>query len=128
MQYLLDTHILIWLTTNDHKLSDETRKIVDQNNCCISSVSIWEVALKFSIGKLSLEGGLAEFLKAVNDLNFERIEITDHHLLELNKLVLYPEHKDPFDRLLIAQAKAERMKIVTNDKEFKKYDLEIIWN
>ena len=128
MKYLLDTHILLWLTTDDQKLSNEVRKIVDQNNCCISSVSIWEVALKFSIGKLNLDGGLAEFLNAVNDLNFERIEITDPHLLELSKLVLYPEHKDPFDRLLIAQAKAEGMKIVTNDKEFKKYDLEIIWN
>jgi PIN domain nuclease of toxin-antitoxin system len=121
--YLLDTHIILWLTTDDKQLTETTKEIIQQGHCFVSTVSLWEVAIKFSIGKLKLEGGLTAFLDVVKDLDFERIDIEDAHLNSIEGLPKFENHKAPFDRLLIAQAINERLTVITHDENFGLYDV-----
>ncbi len=123
---LLDTHILLWLTTDDVRLSDSTKKIILSRRCLVSTISLWEITIKFSNNKLKLDGGLIEFLKAIADLNFEYLNITDKDLMALNELPKFENHKDPFDRLLIAQAKANDLEVISHDDHFKMYDLKLL--
>ncbi len=127
MKYLLDTHILLWMTTEDERLKTSVHTLLKREECVISVGSLWEAAIKFSIGKLKLDGGLKAFLDEANKLNFLQLEIRNNHLLELNQLPHFDFHKDPFDRLLIAQAKAENLTIITADSNFKHYNIKILF-
>jgi PIN domain nuclease of toxin-antitoxin system len=124
--YLLDTHIILWLTTDNKQLSEHTKDIIRKGYCFISTVSLWEVAIKFSIGKLKLDGGLTVFLNTVAELDFQRMDIEDSHLNSLESLPKFENHKDPFDRLLIAQAINEGLTIITHDENFGLYDVGIL--
>ena len=127
MDLLLDTHTLIWFVEDDKKLSDNARINVENlaNPCSISIACIWEIAIKISIGKLKMVQPFKHLYKTLNKNRIEFLPITFEHTLLVSKLEL--RHRDPFDRLIIAQAQAENMTIVTKDPNFKKYSVELLW-
>lgn len=123
MNLLLDTHTLIWVFSNDPKLSAKARAaIIDPNNTVfVSAVTAWEIAIKKAIGKLKAPGNYEEGLKRYR---FTPLDITATHALAVEHLPTH--HNDPFDRLLIAQAQLEKLTLVTRDQRFKAYDVPII--
>jgi PIN domain nuclease of toxin-antitoxin system len=128
MRYLLDTHVVLWAIKNEQLLSQHVKDILtdSRNELFVSLISEWEIAIKVSIGKLELNGTFQEVQTKIDELQFPVIGVKREHLSELLKLPHH--HKDPFDRLLIAQAKAENLTIITSDSNFKNYDIQIIFN
>jgi PIN domain nuclease of toxin-antitoxin system len=127
MKYLLDTHTIIWLIDNSPKVSIEMKEIINQpqNKIFVSSVSLWEIAIKMNLGKLELDFLLDEFFTAVKTSDFDMLQIEDDYLLGLSKLPYL--HKDPFDRLIISTALSEGLTIITIDENIQKYDVPWIW-
>jgi PIN domain nuclease of toxin-antitoxin system len=130
MKYLIDTHILIWHAQDNEKLSPTSIDIIDNmaNEIFVSAVSIWEIAIKKNLGKLEYPDS---FLRMEYDLIanlFELLPLKFSHNELFSKLPQH--HKDPFDRMLIAQAMAEDLTIITQDDKFRAYepDVKIIWN
>jgi PIN domain nuclease of toxin-antitoxin system len=122
MRLLLDTHAFLWFIQGSQNLSATARNLIEDqgNQKLLSIASLWEMLIKVSIGKLDVGMTIAELLsREVNGNGFEVLAIQANHLDELTKLV--SQHKDPFDRLMIAQALAERMPVVTRDEVFGRY-------
>lgn len=118
MKYLLDTHVLIWFAEDDKRLSKDFRDIIsNQNNIVFVSVaSVWETIIKFQLKKIRLKSSIEEIIRKYG---FEVMNIKIEHVLELQKLPSI--HKDPFDRMLVAQTKVEDLILLTADKTVKKY-------
>lgn len=116
MSFLLDTHAFLWFISGDSQLPASIRsKIEDINQpCFISSASLWEITIKQQLGKLTLDISLQVLFEYLDRNQIELIQINYEHLLSLSKLPTY--HSDPFDRLIIAQAIAEDLILVTKDK------------
>lgn len=94
----------------------------------LSRVSLLEVAIKYSIGKLELRGAFQQWMQKVTQVGFTKLEITDQHLASLASLPLLPNHRDPFDRLLIAQALSEDLTLISRDGKFAAYaGLRVQW-
>jgi PIN domain nuclease of toxin-antitoxin system len=128
MRLLLDTHAFLWFIQGSQNLSKTARNLIeDQGNQKLLSVaSLWEMSIKVSSGKLDVGMTIAQLLsREVYGNGFEVFAIQANHLNELTKLVFH--HKDPFDRLIIAQALAERMPAVTQDKAFGRYPVSLLW-
>lgn len=127
MNLLLDTHAFIWFVNGDQNLSPRAGKEILEpgNNKFISIVSIWEIAIKTSLGKLKLTQPFEEVIHQVNDNGFEILPVVFEHTLLVNRLEFH--HRDPFDRLIIAQAMHEELVIVTRDKNFNNYDAKTLW-
>lgn len=124
--YLLDTHTLLWALTDKSKLSEKVQKIIEPaQNLYVSIASFWEIAIKQSIGKLDLKISPSELMEQAEKQYVQIVNITGSHLNQLSSLEKI--HNDPFDRLLISQAKAEGFKILTKDEIIPRYDVEIIW-
>ncbi|MGD0990670.1 MAG: type II toxin-antitoxin system VapC family toxin [Candidatus Sulfotelmatobacter sp.] len=128
MRCLLDTHTLIWWMSSDSHLSTTaSATIKDRNNVSmVSAVSAWEIATKVRLGRLPAAAGLIQDF--VDDLARERIEIlsvTAEHAIRAG--LLPGPHKDPFDRMLIAQALAENVPIVSNDRALDGYGVRRLW-
>jgi PIN domain nuclease of toxin-antitoxin system len=123
MRLLLDTHVLLWWLADDDLLADATRdSIADGDNLVVvSAATAWEIAIKQSIGRLDAPDDLLDVLRS-ND--FEGLSITPAHALAAGRLPLH--HRDPFDRMLIAQAIAEELTVVTIDERFGHYDVELL--
>ena len=123
MKLLLDTHTLIWWLTNDSTLSQTARKAIanPDNLIFVSAASAWEIAIKKTIGKLQAPDDLAE---QIQQKDFLPLPIEISHALKVEQLPLH--HHDHFDRILIAQAMAEKMKIITRDRKFDAYEVETI--
>ena len=128
MRYLIDTHILIWALTGEKKFSKKVQQILTdkKNEIVVSVVSEWEIAIKMSVGKLKLATDIRTFISQIEEDSFGNLAIGRAHLFEYINLPLH--HRDPFDRLLIAQAKQEQMTLITADKVFQLYDVPVIWN
>lgn len=129
MRYLLDTHAFIWLDANPHQLSATVLQLIeDQRNLLYLSVaSVWEMQIKLQMGKLHMEASLSETLESqqvVNQIQILPILLPD--VLALQNLPLH--HKDPFDRLLIAQAVREGMPIISKDVLLHAYPVQVIWS
>jgi PIN domain nuclease of toxin-antitoxin system len=128
VRFLLDTHTLIWWMTNDPHLSKSAHALIEQadNISLVSAVSAWEIATKVRLGRLPAAADLVEDFVA--DLTRERIEIlpvsADHGI---SAGLLRGPHKDPFDRMLIAQALAENVPIISNDKMLDGYGVQRLW-
>lgn len=125
---LLDTHAFIWWASEPEKLSKKALALCENpNNTIILSVaSVWEMQIKMQLGKLKLEAELTDLIdlqRKINDLQILPIEL--EHTLELKNLD--DHHKDPFDRLLVAQSKLEDLIIVSKDANIKKYSIRVIW-
>lgn len=128
LRLLLDTHALIWWLAGDDALSDRAREaIADENNAvAVSAASAMEVATKFRIGKLSQAALLAQNFEAIiADQGFVELAINVHHARLAGEMNI--AHKDPFDRLLIAQAQAEDMVLVSNEVLFDDFAVKRLW-
>lgn len=123
MKYLLDTHILLQWLNNDRTLSHKISEIIanPDNIIFVSSVNTWEITIKKSLGKLEAPNDIE---KAIEANEFQKLPITIEHSTYIANLPLY--HKDPFDRLLIAQAIVERLTLLTCDTQIPKYSVHII--
>lgn len=127
MKYLLDTHALIWFFENDKQLPERIRSVItDGNNTIYASIaSIWEIAIKVGLGKLELT--------LTTDAIFEQIEKDDFILLAITNepinivQTLPHHHRDPFDRMIIAQAQAADCTIISRDAAFDAYDVPVLW-
>lgn len=125
MKYLLDTHTLLWYLDYDENLSKTAKNIINTQNCCYSIATLWEIAIKNSIGKLKLDVPINELSITCEKQNIQILPILPHHI---NGLIDMPFiHRDPFDRLLISQAKTENLTIITRDAMIKKYDVSTLW-
>ena len=122
MRFLLDTHVLLWWLANDQNLSADIRGVIGNPNniCFVSAVTIWEIALKNSIGKLRQPDDL---LAVLQDNRFQILDISAVHCLRVGSLPWH--HKDPFDRLLISQALVEDFVLISVDEKFKLYDVNL---
>ena len=127
MRLLLDTHAFIWFVEDDKKLSGKAKEEIENpdNIIILSIASLWEMSTKISIGRLKLKKPYKEVISYVNEKGIEILSINFEHTLEVSKLEFH--HKDPFDRLIISQAKMENMTIVSKDKLFDDYDIKRLW-
>lgn len=122
MSLLLDTHVVLWWLTDDPTLAAEIKERLDHEpDVYVSPATIWEVAIKQSIGKLHKPADLPE---RIRDSGFRHLDITAEHGVVAGRLPLI--HRDPFDRMLVAQAKVEHLTVVTRDAEIPKYDVETL--
>lgn len=126
--YLLDSHSLIWFLEGNKKLSTRAKEIIEdqKNDCCISIATLWGIAIKRNIGKLQLEGDFLEIHRFLLKNDIKVLPVLFEHLIILEKLDLH--HRDPFDRLIIAQRIAEELTVVSKDKNFTLYKkLSVHW-
>jgi len=128
MKLLLDTHSFLWWIGNDDRLSDTARAAIadGKNEVFFSVASAWEMAIKIGSGKLSVDAELSGFLERhLHCNNFSILSISLLHSLQVATLPSY--HRDPFDRMLVAQAKVEKVPLITKDPEIAKYSVSICW-
>jgi PIN domain nuclease of toxin-antitoxin system len=128
MRILLDTHALLWWLSDDPALGASVRKLIARanNTILVSAASAWEIAIKFRLGKLGgaadLVGDFGGYLRRER---FESLSITGDHAVRAG--LLPGPHKDPFDRMLIAQSQAENLPIVSDDAAFDSYSVRRLW-
>jgi PIN domain nuclease of toxin-antitoxin system len=128
MRFLLDTHTLLWAFTASSSLSTRARRLLEDgsNEILVSAVSAWEIATKVRLGKLPTgEELISEFSFYLKQLGVEALPISMAHALRAGRLP--GEHRDPFDRMLIAQSQAEDIPILSNDRIFDEYHVQRIW-
>ncbi len=128
-KYLLDTHYILWAMKNPENITKPILEIIEnpENVIYVSRASLWEIAIKLKIGKLEILDSLRNFRNDVGDNNFIWLTIEDEHIFETLEIPLMPNHRDPFDRLILAQAKSEQLILITDDQKFKQYsDIEVI--
>lgn len=126
MKLLLDTQVWLWMTEAPDRLSPAVRRLVSpsDNQCFLSSVTAWEIAIKYRIGKLRLPGIPAVVIPQwMERADVSPLPILHKHALHVATLPLH--HRDPFDRLLIAQAQLEDLTILTADPDFERYDVTV---
>ena len=123
MKLLLDTHVLLWWLNDDPALPARPRKLISdgRNVVHVSAVVIWEIRIKQALGKLTLPSNFRDVLDAEP---FHLLDITAEHAHAVAELP--PHHRDPFDRMLLAQAKVEKLTLVSKDPRFADYDLPLI--
>ncbi|MCF6268835.1 MAG: type II toxin-antitoxin system VapC family toxin [Melioribacteraceae bacterium] len=128
MNYLFDTHTLLWSVGDTTKLSENVKQLYlnSNNNIFFSIVSIWELAIKIRLQKLNLNVPLQNFVdEHILGNNIQILDLKLNHLFKLEKLPLH--HRDPFDRIIISQAFVENLPIVGIDKTFDNYQIKRIW-
>lgn len=128
MKYLLDTHTFIWMDSDKNQLSERVQQLCQDptNQLLLSVVSLWEIVTKAQIGKFTLRQPLLEIVEEhVKDNYLQILPVTLPHVLELQNLPLH--HKDPFDRMLIAQATTEGATLLSKDGRFTAYKVDVIW-
>ncbi len=120
--YLIDTHVLLWALADDPRLSTSQRTILQRGEgLIVSSATIWEIAIKRGLGKLRLDGDIVD---TVTMHNIPFLPVNEQHAARTERLG--DHHRDPFDRLLIAQAQVENLAILTSDPAFAQYDVEVV--
>ncbi|MTJ07713.1 type II toxin-antitoxin system VapC family toxin [Anabaena sp. UHCC 0204] len=126
MRQLIDTHTLLWFTMGNPRISDNLRLQIENNDNLLSVASVWEMAIKHSIGKLNLEMSFDDFVEQQiigNGITLK--EINQQHISVIAQLPLH--HRDPFDRMLIAQAMVENIPIISADTIFDAYPIRRLW-
>ena len=126
MNYIIDTHIFLWFLQDSDNLSHQSKTTIAniENNIFISIASFWEIAIKLSLEKLVLDISLMKLFEEAKKLNMQILDIKKEHLVILEKLPFI--HKDPFDRLIIAQSINENLCLISDDKIFSKYELNLL--
>ncbi len=123
---LLDTHAFLWWCTDSPELSRKARKTIAEQSCFVSLASTWEIAIKLSLGKLKLPNAFDRYITEQMQMNgFSEIHIGFRHIAACAKLPWH--HRDPFDRMLIAQALEEEIPVVSRDAIFAQYGVRRIW-
>jgi PIN domain nuclease of toxin-antitoxin system len=128
MRALLDTHVFLWWISDDPRLSTHARKIITdgENTLFLSAASGWEIAIKAKLGRLKLPEPLETFVPEQMALNaIESLPIQMSHALHVHTLPLH--HRDPFDRLLVAQAQLDNLPILTADSQIALYAIRTVW-
>ncbi len=127
MRALLDTQALLWWFRDDSALSPKARRVIAKadNELLVSAAAAWEIAIKNKSGKLAAQGLLDRFEDQLMEEGFLELPITLDHAVRAGSLVEH--HKDPFDRMLVAQAQAENLPIISNDPVFDSYGVRRIW-
>jgi PIN domain nuclease of toxin-antitoxin system len=119
---LLDTHVVLWWLTDDPTLADDIKDRLDREpDVHVSAATIWEVAIKQAIGKLPEPAGLPE---RIRDSGFTPLPISSEHAIIAGRLPMI--HRDPFDRMLVAQAQCEDLTLVTRDPNCQKYEIAVL--
>ena len=128
-RYLLDTCAFIDMMFNPSQLSDRAAAEIEGNSeLCVSIVSFWEIAIKQQIGKLGIGDTSAEDLeRACIESGVSIIQTTPAQIDHIRKLPVFKDHGDPFDRLIISHAVFENIPVITSDKKFKNYDINVVW-
>jgi PIN domain nuclease of toxin-antitoxin system len=124
----LDTHAFLWWITEDRRLSARAREVMTDggNNLLLSAASGWEIAIKASLGRITLPIPIDRFLSEQLQRNgIGTLPIEMRHALRVHAIPLL--HRDPFDRLLVAQAQLEKLRILTSDPQIAQYDVETLW-
>ena len=125
MRYLLDTHAILWYVDAAQELPLALRDLMDESVCFYSVASLWEIAIKQSLGRLNRDITVSEYDNLCRQAGFRRLHILPSHLERIKNL---PDiHRDPFDRLLVAQAQEEQLVLVTHDRIIPQYPVETIW-
>ena len=124
MRVLLDTHAVLWWLSDDHALSEAARAAIanPENEPLISVASLWAIAIKRSLGRLETPDDLPATIEAEG---FAWLAVGTHHAWNVRALPFH--HRDPFDRLLIAQALGDRLPVITTDPHFDAYGVEVLW-
>lgn len=128
MKYLLDTSVWLWSLTASERISKKGRRLLASGRAelYLSAASSWEIAIKSALGKLPLSEPPASFVpKGMAAQGIRPLSITHTHALAVSELPAH--HRDPFDRILISQARTEEMIILTADRVFEQYDVKILW-
>ena len=128
MNLLLDTSCWLWWFASPEKLNAEAIAIISDfnNKLFFSAASIWEISIKVSVGKLKLPTAPSDYIpQRMNALGMTSLDIKGHHAITAASLPQH--HKDPFDRMIIAQSNLENFPVLTSDLTFKKYDVKFIW-
>ena len=127
MRYLLDTNIFIWSLAQRGRLNAKATELLEPNvsQVYLSVASTWELTIKYSLRKIVLPAAPAEFVpRAICEFGYLSLEIQHAHAIEVGQLPFH--HRDPFDRMLIAQARAESMVLLTADETLAQYDVDIL--
>lgn len=125
--YLLDTNALLFFLYNSGKLSKKAADVIFHNDekISVSIVSMWEIAIKSSIGKLEIKSSISKIAETCEKEQFDMLPIKPFHLDEIGRLPMI--HGDPFDRLIISQAIAEDLVIITKDGTIPLYNVKVLW-
>ena len=128
MRCLLDTHTFLWFINGDDRLGKRAREVISniESEVLLSIASLWEIAIKISLGKLELELSFPELVQRqliANEIGL--LPIDPRHLFTLTDLPFH--HRDPFDRLIIAQAMSEGIPVLSGDEEFQSYPVQTVW-
>jgi PIN domain nuclease of toxin-antitoxin system len=127
MRILLDTHAVIWFLDNNPSLSETAKKAIEdaENELFVSTVTLWELAIKISIGKLRLAYSLEKSVEALLQQNVQVLSFDLSHVLRVESLAFH--HKDPFDRMLIAQSLVDNLTFISNESLFESYGVSRLW-
>lgn len=125
MKLLLDTHAFLWFVAGDKRLSRRARRAIEAEEPCLSVASVWEMAIKVSLGRLVLPASVEEYMAEKRAEGFSMLSIDWPHAAAVEKLPFL--HRDPFDRLLAAQALTERLPLVSSDPVFREYGVKVVW-
>ncbi len=128
MRLLLDTHALLWWVDDDPRLPAKARKVIADaaNDCFVSLASAWEMAIKSQLGKLTLASSVRQYFPAQLAANgFVQLDIAFRHIARVESLEFH--HRDPFDRLIAAQALEEKLILVSADAVFDDYGVKRVW-
>jgi PIN domain nuclease of toxin-antitoxin system len=128
VKFLLDTSLILWSVAEEHKLNARATEIIGSRTSVLhmSAVSAWEIAIKYDLGDLPLHAEPAAFIpEVIRGLALQSLNITPAHAIEAERLPHH--HRDPFDRMLIAQANVERMTLLTADRIFGRYKVDQVY-
>jgi PIN domain nuclease of toxin-antitoxin system len=124
VRVLLDTHALLWWVTDDPRLSDSARRAMTSSPVVVSVVSLWEVEIKRTLGRIEVD--TRQLLHEITQTEgFSVLDVRPTHVLTLGDLPLL--HKDPFDRMLVAQALRDRLVILSRDEALERYGADVLW-
>jgi len=128
VKYLLDTHAFLWFVMDDKRISRKAKSIIkdSKNKIYFSAASAWEMAIKVKLERLKIKGDLEPFIiEQLSTNNFIPLSITISHSLYIERM---PQiHKDPFDRIIIAQSILEDIPLISTDKKIRKYPTTVVW-
>lgn len=127
MRLLLDTHAFLWFAAGDRRLGRAARKALEHagSELYISAASIWEMAIKSSLKRLTLRGPINRYIAEKIEEGYRVLPVEWEHAAAVEDLPFH--HRDPFDRIIIAQALTEEMTLVSRDKVFRRYGVQLVW-
>lgn len=131
MKYLLDTHTLIWYLEADDRLSFKSKSLIQDidNEIFVSNISFFEISIKMKIGKFPTNMVISDFIKGTKNSLISILELKEGYFAEYQTIPLIENHRDPFDRMLIAISKFENMPIISIDEKFANYsdEIQVVW-